>query len=153
MEKGNYNYANVKRWVNKVEFFELDKIFIPINISNTHWVLVVIQVQLKRISFYDSGGGCGLRFMKNIRKWIEDVAVQFCKEINISEWKMVNEISPKQTNGFDCGMFVIMVADYISDGLPLKYITQAHMSENRIKVAAAILKKIIKLHSNNYNIA
>jgi sentrin-specific protease 1 len=44
---------------------------------------------------------------------------------------------PQQQNGYDCGVFSIMCADYVSDNLPLSYV-QEDMQNNRVKIAAAI---------------
>ena len=34
--KGGYNYNNIKKWSDKFNIFEMDKIFFPININNSH---------------------------------------------------------------------------------------------------------------------
>ena len=55
--KEEYNYKAVKRWSRKVpngNIFELDKLLIPINRLNVHWVLVVVDIQQFTIKFYDS---------------------------------------------------------------------------------------------------
>ena len=57
-----YNYSNVKRWSRNVpgkDVFSLDKIFIPVNMSNVHWACVVVFLQEKKIQFFDSMGGDG----------------------------------------------------------------------------------------------
>lgn len=33
--------------------FQVDRIIIPVNIGNVHWTLAVIDVQNKRIEYYD----------------------------------------------------------------------------------------------------
>ena len=48
-----YNFPNVQRWTKKVDIFGQKKVFIPINISNRHWVLVLIDLTVKTIFFYD----------------------------------------------------------------------------------------------------
>jgi sentrin-specific protease 1 len=44
----------VKRWTKKIDIFALNKIFIPVNITNTHWGLVLIDIVLKTIIYFDS---------------------------------------------------------------------------------------------------
>ena len=46
---------------------------------------------------------------------------------------------PKQDNGFDCGVFTIVCADYLLDNLPLNY-SQANMEFWREKIAIDILR-------------
>ena len=45
---------------------------------------------------------------------------------------------PTQQNGFDCGVFSIMAADFLSDNLPFTY-TQNDMEKLRNKIASSIL--------------
>lgn len=140
MENGQYNYAQVKRWSKKFDVFALNRVFIPINLSNTHWVMAVVYVQKKEIHYYDSMSGSGKRHLDAILRWLVDEARE--KKgvaLDPAEWKLVEREKhvPQQQNGFDCGVFSIMCADYLSDDLPLTY-RQDQMPTNRVKIAAAI---------------
>jgi len=53
-EVTGYLFERVKRWTKNIDIFTLEKIFIPINITNTHWTLVFIDIVLKTIIYYDS---------------------------------------------------------------------------------------------------
>jgi hypothetical protein len=53
-EVTGYLFERVKRWTKNIDIFTLEKIFIPINITNTHWTLVLINIVLKTIIYYDS---------------------------------------------------------------------------------------------------
>jgi len=64
-----YTYSNVKRWTKKFDVFQKDKIFIPVNINNSHWTMIVVFVQKKEIHYYDSMSGSGMRYLK----WILQV--------------------------------------------------------------------------------
>jgi Ulp1 family protease len=65
----SYCYANVKRWTKKFDLFACDKVFCPVNISNTHWCLAVIHVQDKRIQYYDSMGGAGRKWLEGLKRY------------------------------------------------------------------------------------
>jgi hypothetical protein len=52
--KGGYLYQNVRRWTTTVDIFSKKKIFFPINIDNTHWTLLLIDLTVKTIFYYDS---------------------------------------------------------------------------------------------------
>ena len=61
-------------------------------------------------------------------------------------WKCVDEkkitpqqIYPNEMNGTECGIFVIMNADLISDNLPLRY-KLSDMPFLRNKIASAVLR-------------
>jgi len=58
--RGHYNYANVKRWSQKVhekDIFNMQYIFVPINKDGIHWTLAVIDMEKKCIQYYDSCAG------------------------------------------------------------------------------------------------
>ena len=54
--KVGYTYKNVRRWTKNVDIFSKKKIFIPINIGNSHWTLLLIDLMIKTIFYYDSLG-------------------------------------------------------------------------------------------------
>lgn len=49
LEDGVYSYPQVARWTKKFRLFDMEKIFIPIHIYNSHWALCVMFVQEKII--------------------------------------------------------------------------------------------------------
>ena len=51
-----YKYANVSDWFNGKDIFMFDKIILPINIDNMHWIVAVIFTKKRRIQIYDSMG-------------------------------------------------------------------------------------------------
>ena len=62
-ERGQYEFNNVARWTKNIDIFGLKKVFIPINIDNEHWVLVLIDLIVKTIVYYDSMAGDGSLYM------------------------------------------------------------------------------------------
>jgi len=112
-----YTYMNVSSWSNYVpggDIFNLDKVFMPINIKDTHWSLGVIFVKEKRIQYYDSLGWDGTYYLRVLHEYIKDE--WRCKkgtEMKLSGWTLVNTTmdTPKQGNGFDCGVFIMMFAE------------------------------------------
>ena len=58
-ESGGCSYGSVKRWSKKVKsaggcVFKLDKLIVPVNVSNSHWCLAVAHVRERRLQYYDS---------------------------------------------------------------------------------------------------
>jgi sentrin-specific protease 1 len=140
---GSYTYANVNRWSKKFDVFAMNKVYFPVNISNTHWTLLVIYVQQKRIHYYDSMSGSGRRYLEGALRWLVDEALykKSIRDYDVSDWTLVDREPhvPQQINGFDCGVFTIMCADFLSDTLPLNY-SQEDVSFFRRKIAADILR-------------
>jgi Ulp1 family protease len=70
-----YNFENVSRWKFK-KLLDNDKVFIPLNISNVHWVLIVISKDTQVIEFYDSMPQVctdALRYMNYTVKFLRDL--------------------------------------------------------------------------------
>jgi Ulp1 family protease len=120
-DSGRYKYDHVKRWSKGFDAFELDKIFVPINIGNSHWVLGVIFIQKKEVHYYDSMHGNGSNYRNAMMRWVVDEAkAKKGITINKAEWKSIAVgTAPQQFNGTDCGVFTIMAADFLSDDLPV----------------------------------
>ena len=72
-----YCYENVKKWAKKIKstgrnVFKLRYMFIPCNISNSHWCLCVADIANKRIQYFDSMGGDGFHFMRGLQQYFKD---------------------------------------------------------------------------------
>lgn len=164
---GNYNYDCVKyaiyfvlsqfalsfyRWYNRSKresIFAYHSIFIPINIDNSHWALLFINIQERQIFYLDS-----LRKLKSynhnyitytntIHKYIfDEYFCEYNSDMPTDEkalWTVQEmENLPQQDNEYDCGMFVCMYADYLLQDLPIEF-TQQHIPMLRLKLCYCIL--------------
>jgi len=86
--------------------------------------------------------GSGRLFLKALMRWLIDEA-RYKKKATIdpNSWKLFDQERhvPQQHNGYDCGVYTIACADFISDDLPLEY-SQQHMRHLRQKYGCAILR-------------
>jgi len=142
LEDGDYSYARVKRWAKRFDAFAQDKIFFPINIANNHWVLVVAYIQKKQVRFYDSFHSTGKKYVDAVFKWLQDE--HLAKKgvpMDLTGWEVIAQDSdvPRQLNGSDCGVFVTIACDFISEDLPLDY-DQGIVTPWRKNLGAAILR-------------
>ena len=147
--KGQYNYDNIKRWTKKFNIFLLDKVFIPVNINNTHWTMIVVYIQLKRIHYYDSMNGPGIdRYLKHVFRWLKDESKEKYRNryaVEDIQWQLIEQEDnvPQQENGWDCGVFSILAADFLSDNIPLEDSysqSEVYELEYRKRICAAILR-------------
>ncbi len=142
-ESGGYCYDNVKRWTKKAgieNIMEFERIFFPVNVNNTHWTLAVVYLHAKRVLYYDSMGGRGQRYVEGLLRWVVDEAAAKNKiVVNKNEWSLERGVCPQQENGYDCGVFTVVCADFLADDLPLTY-EQKYMSMFRHKIGSFILK-------------
>jgi sentrin-specific protease 1 len=142
-----YTYVNVTRWTKKFNIFDKSKVFFPVNIEDTHWVLMIAYMQESRIVYLDSFGGAGENaYTRALKTYIvEEAFTKYDKNIDISKWTVDDFNSMRmewdlhrQTNNFDCGMFVIMWVDYILDSLRPNF-TQMDLIHCRSRVSTTIL--------------
>lgn len=143
---GNYEYENVKRWTKKVNLFKKDRVYCPVNINNTHWTMLVMFIQQKKIQYFDSLGGPGDIYLKGALRYLGDEAEKLrLKEFKKEDWQLVSsqQGTPQQENGFDCGVFSIMFADFLTDFLPLTF-QQENIVLFRKKICANVLRGSLK---------
>ena len=90
------------------DIFQLDKVFVPINVMNQHWCCAVVFLQEKRIQLYDSLGwsgnrGNGMIYLRHLLQYLEDEHEHKLGEPmqDVKDWRLVNkEIdTPRQMNG------------------------------------------------------
>ncbi|KAG2272685.1 hypothetical protein Bca4012_085749 [Brassica carinata] len=139
-----YNYSAVRRWtsVKKLDYhlIDCDKIFIPIHM-NIHWTLAVINIKDRKFQYLDSFKGREPRILDAMARYFADeVRDKSGVEVDVSQWRQefVQDL-PEQSNGFDCGMFMIKYIDFYSRGLDLCF-TQEQMSYFRVRTAKEILQ-------------
>lgn len=143
--ESNTNGSNDNQIMNLTRRFDVlsyDSLFIPVNIGNYHWTLIVIKLDKKEIHYYDSLNNNGVKYTTIAMGWLAKVMkVKNNIDIVMSDWNVIVERdNPKQFNDpNECGMFTIMCADFLSDGLPLTY-NLSQMPFFRQKVTADILR-------------
>lgn len=136
------NDAQIKNITRGIDVFSYESIFIPVNIHNCHWTLIVIKLVKKEIHYYDSMDGNGEKYTAIAMGWlVNEMKVKRNMDIVISDWDIIiKRDNPKQFNDpNECGMFTIMCADFLSDDLPLTY-SLSQMPFFREKVIADILR-------------
>jgi sentrin-specific protease 1 len=123
---GVYNYSMVARFTrrsNHVNIFELNKLFVPVHPAGSHWALVVVDMRRKRIEYYDSMDGSGLRYCQTILRYLRDEGLRFGIPVMAEEWSLFVPMRgvPKQRNGCDCGVFLCIFVLLLAEGVPLRF--------------------------------
>jgi Ulp1 family protease len=74
--RGTYSFKSVENWINDlINDTNRTKLFIPINIDNEHWVLIVFDIIQRSIHYYDSchaGTDELLQRLQNIERFMDD---------------------------------------------------------------------------------
>lgn len=163
-ESGDYCYANVKRWANKIIgkcVFKLGRMIIPVNIQNMHWCCMFVDFETKLIQYFDSMGSRGQVFTRGIKQYLIDESKKYINKndhdipsdlLNIEEsWTVKGcvvkdehgkVITPQQTNGVDCGVFTCVFANLLSVGAPLNF-SADEMPHFRQRITADLLNKTL----------
>ena len=118
----------------KHDIFNQDRLFFPVNVDNNHWVLVVVFVQERIITVFDSLHDKN-KLHGEPRKH-ENLLLLFfhflCNEHRSrtngmpleGEWTLHAQPprwTPTQNNGDDCGVYICMFADLLSLGCVLDF--------------------------------
>ena len=137
-------YESSKRWTRNIDLFSYKYLFVPVNISNEHWVLIVMDIELKIVKYYDPYHNVDT--LKNCEKCLEYLRCEglerHCGEVNLSQWSIVGSLStePTQTNVYDCGVFLIVTAHYLWRRQQLTF-GESYMESFRLKIANGILNQ------------
>ncbi|RGB26013.1 hypothetical protein C1646_722226 [Rhizophagus diaphanus] len=140
-EIGGYKYSSIEHWTKRIEIFQKDIIFIPININESHWILAAIFMKEQfRIAILDSLGMIttegAVIIGGNLIRWLNDEyfhKIRLCKG-DACKSKIIGEINlngqvdfaldimfrngdPPQVDGSSCGVFVCMFARLMAESI------------------------------------
>jgi hypothetical protein len=133
----------VSGYTHTLDLFTKDKVIVPVNISNQHWVLCVIYMTKKTIECYDSlGVGGGHDIAQHLLDYVKgELKSKKGEDLDEAEWTLncAQADTPQQTNSDDCGVFTCIAADYIAADEPLCY-SQFDMPHFRQRIAFCLLR-------------
>ena len=144
LENGSYNYRQVKRWTKRFDLFSRSKVFAPVNVGNMHWCMVMVDVARKEVRYFDSMGAGGEPYLKAMKRYLEDEhRTKKGSELE-GGWTLTRTTrdTPRQTNGYDCGVFASFCAHYMSLQEQLDF-SQDDIQHFRIRMMVDILNKRI----------
>jgi sentrin-specific protease 1 len=123
MEGGAYDFSKVKLWCKDFLVDAKSMWLTPVNTGSLHWILVVIDFASKSIRYYDplpveKKQSRGSSLMKITKRLVQDLAqLQGNKDFVESQWSMEEvQEAPRQSNGYDCGVFVLEVMKRFAEG-------------------------------------
>lgn len=132
-------YQSVRRWASRAKIggpglLDVDTVFIPVH-NHAHWTLAVVKPMSRTIEYFDSMGSVSKRHVDVVKTWLRgELGSEYVDE----EWSVLGE-SPQQTNGSDCGIFLLSTAKAVAAGIdPLSYGAQ-DIPLLRLKVVAEVV--------------
>lgn len=134
-------YAAVRRWTRKVDIFARQKILIPVHLG-VHWCVAEVDVSARKILYYDSLHGNNPLCLQILLEWLkaehQDKRSSPLPDADSWELCCAHHLTPAQQNGYDCGVFTCVIAEYRARGAELTF-TQADMAYFRRRLAYEIL--------------
>lgn len=127
--------------VEQRNFLDVETILLPI-CESSHWTLVVVRPTKRTIAYMDSMRPDRpvtdfKRFTNLTLNWLRDILGPKFEE---DRWKVVRHDAPRQSNGWDCGVFTITNAMCIALGLnPIDSYQEDDMPAQRIRIACMLL--------------
>eukprot|EP01012_Entosiphon_sulcatum_P065501 TRINITY_DN9445_c0_g1_i3.p1 TRINITY_DN9445_c0_g1~~TRINITY_DN9445_c0_g1_i3.p1 ORF type:complete len:358 (+),score=31.02 TRINITY_DN9445_c0_g1_i3:426-1499(+) len=110
-----YDYSAVRRWTKKADIFSRRLLLIPVH-KPGHWVLVVVNLELGCIAYYDSLGGCDSSLLQVVQRYLLDehrdkqpTSRSEAPHLILKQPKNL----PQQTSS-DCGVFACKFAEVIT---------------------------------------
>ena len=123
----------------KADIFQYDKVLVPLNVGKKHWCLAVIHMDEKRLDYYDSCGSDNAMCLQALVSYFQDEAQTNNHPFTPQEWTTCFPKNiPRQYNEVDCGVFILMYAEYVARGAQFDF-TEADMPAFRRKITLDIL--------------
>ncbi|WJX41249.1 Ulp1 peptidase [Trifolium repens] len=139
---GKAAFLRVRKWTRKVNLFEKDYIFIPVNF-NLHWSLIVICHPGEVVNFNDKESGNSLKVpcilhmdsikgnhsgLKNLlQSYLWEEWKERHKDACEDLWALFSNLRflplalPQQENSFDCGLFLLHYLELFLAEAPLTF--------------------------------
>ena len=132
--------STIDRWLRREDIFSYHYILIPINLPN-HWVLCVVDFENFAIKIFnslqtDNDHGIGEVILAFLRR---EHLHKKGKDLDhlLYRTEVVTDI-PRQTNDFDCGVFVILYALCVSRQQTMTF-DQSDIPSWRLRILAEIV--------------
>ena len=114
---------------------EVDSVFVPI-CSGSHWTIGVVRPAVKTIEYFDSMGNRPRLFFEIMRTWLK---FQLKEKYIAEEWEEPSTACARQSNGYDCGVFVCTNAFCVALGLETSCYREHDMTQQRRNIAAVLI--------------
>jgi sentrin-specific protease 1 len=118
-----HGYTRVRRHTaakHGIDIFAQELLFVPIHCFKNHWALAVVNWVDKRFEYFDSCGYSDNGVLSNLRSYVADEmkdkqggAIWDDSGWTDHVWKD-KDGTPKQKNGWDCGLFMLKTADLLA---------------------------------------
>ncbi|XP_043267694.1 sentrin-specific protease 1-like [Venturia canescens] len=133
-------FSSVQRWTKKTNIFQFKLILVPMHMG-AHWCLTIVDFVTKQIKYFDSLLGDKVEYVTIIFNYlIKEAEVKQQKSFLPQEWTVIiRKNIPRQSNNFDCGVFVCSFAEYEAAGREIDF-CQKDMAAIRQKIKRSLIQ-------------
>ena len=137
-------YAAIKRWTRKVDIFSFEMILIPIHLG-IHWCCAEINLKERSITYFDSLHNNNPACLKHLQEYLieehkDKKGTDGSSMFDFSNWNLSSPKGiPCQQNGYDCGVFACIFAEYRSRNAEFAF-SQKDMNYFRDRISYEIIK-------------
>jgi sentrin-specific protease 1 len=145
-----YSYQQVLNWGRRqsplADIFRLETLFVPINTDNAHWTAATIHFPTRTITYLDSLGDPGHIHLRRLLRYLKDEH-QHLYQRELPEWTLVPTppTTPRQVNGFDCGVYVCYFANRVFQRFPMSA-SPADITNFREHIGVSVVTNSIILY-------
>jgi len=147
-QNNSYNYTNVMNFSRHIigqNIISLEKLLIPVHENNNHWTLILVNFKHKNIQYLDCDNGT--KYIQATFRFLQDEN-QNHHDHNLPqlhEWTLTKcrGETPKQSNNYDCGVFVCVFAESIMRNAFPSFTQNDINDSTRQWIMEAILQKRI----------
>ena len=134
-----HGYERVARWTRSIDLFSCSRVILPVHLGS-HWCLAVVDMARKELRYYDSLRGSGERCLRLLAGYlVDEMRAKQGKTLDLSKWsKITVKDLPRQSNGYDCGVFACQYGRCIIADKPFDF-TQKDMPFLRKRMTIDIL--------------
>ena len=149
------NYSNAFGGMTEEGAYTLDNLFIPAHVDGNHWIILRVNFTAQCIELHDSMGTVNPRYNSHLEGLRRYLYRELHKNIPEQNWpgyaswsqswptRNLSRWSPKQLNGYDCGVFAVLSTYIMARGVQLSRDTydQSYMDAAKLRsnLALAVL--------------
>ena len=154
-EMGPYDdYERLEDYCEGFDLFALKMLYFPVNIDDTHWALIIVDIKKRHIFWYDSLMSCSRtntylsalsKYLKSMLKVSHQNYMDYMVDYSKSPWNSYVRFKTKiQKNKYDCGVYMCMFADFVSDNVDYTTLCDNHMTYFRKHILLSLKNKCIR---------
>ncbi|KAH8292512.1 hypothetical protein KR054_011176, partial [Drosophila jambulina] len=133
-------HAGVSRWTRRVDLFSKDIIPVPVHHEGAHWCMAIIHMRDRTIRYYDSMGRHNQFVLDALESYLQQESLDKCQVPFDTSGFTIESVQdvPRQSNGYDCGVFSCMFAEYVTRNAKINF-SQKNMAYFRKRMILEII--------------